>query len=183
MTTMFLVRHAHSVYTPDERERPLSDSGKKDAERVARVLEMEHVDHIYSSPYVRAIETVEPLAKERGIEIILEEDLRERLLAPGEVPNFAEAVRHVWEHPDENPFGGETNEEAGRRGKEVVERILALHSNESVVIGTHGNLLALMLQQYDDRYGHDFWKALDMPDVHKVSFESGRMTVEKLWVK
>jgi len=183
MTTIFLVRHAHSDYTPDERKRPLSASGKREAERVARVLEKERVDRIYSSPYVRAFETVEPLAKEKDVEIILEEDLRERLLAPGEVPDFAEAVRYVWEHPDENPFGGETNEEAGRRGKEVVDRILTLHSNESIVIGTHGNLLALILQQYDERYGHDFWKGLDMPDVHKVSFEDGRMTVEKLWWK
>ena len=37
MTCLFLVRHAHSVWTPDEM-RPLSQSGLEDARRVADIL-------------------------------------------------------------------------------------------------------------------------------------------------
>lgn len=34
-TNLYLVRHAHSVYTPDERNRPLSERGCLDAKKVS----------------------------------------------------------------------------------------------------------------------------------------------------
>ena len=37
MTTLYLVRHAHAVWTPEEN-RPLSDRGRQDALRVADLL-------------------------------------------------------------------------------------------------------------------------------------------------
>ncbi len=38
MTQIYFVRHAHSVYTPEERERPLSEKGRNDAQSVAELL-------------------------------------------------------------------------------------------------------------------------------------------------
>lgn len=38
MTNIYFVRHAHSTYTPDEMERPLSEKGYLDALRVTELL-------------------------------------------------------------------------------------------------------------------------------------------------
>ena len=63
---LFLVRHAHSDYGPDEM-RPLSESGHRAAQRVADLLEDRGVAMIVSSPYTRAVQTVQPLAGRLGL--------------------------------------------------------------------------------------------------------------------
>jgi broad specificity phosphatase PhoE len=85
-----LVRHAEAVAPSDprfeENDRPLAEAGRRDAERLADQLADEAVDAIYSSPYPRAMQTVEPLARRVGAEISLIDDLRERLLSRGACP-------------------------------------------------------------------------------------------------
>ena len=51
MTTIYFVRHAHSTYTKEERERPLSEKGQLDAENVTHLLKDRHIDVVISSPY------------------------------------------------------------------------------------------------------------------------------------
>ena len=51
MTTIYFVRHAHSTYTKEERERPLSEKGHCDAENVTHLLKDKHIDVVISSPY------------------------------------------------------------------------------------------------------------------------------------
>ena len=46
---MYLVRHAHAHWTPDE-DRPLSARGRRDAERVAGVLCAYPIIALYASP-------------------------------------------------------------------------------------------------------------------------------------
>ena len=75
MSCLYLVRHAHSVWTSDEM-RPLSQAGFDDARRVADILAPLRPGAIYSSPYRRAQQTVEPLAGALGMSIQVVEDLR-----------------------------------------------------------------------------------------------------------
>jgi len=99
-TNVYLVRHAHSVYTPDELTRPLSEKGLRDAKSILKKLELEEIDTFISSPYRRAIQTIEPLAKYNKAEIKLNETFQERKLAHGEVKDFTAAITKVWQEPD-----------------------------------------------------------------------------------
>ncbi len=67
LTNLYLVRHAHSIYTPDELERPLSERGFADAQTVTKLLKKENIEFVYSSPYKRAIQTIEGLANAKGL--------------------------------------------------------------------------------------------------------------------
>jgi 2,3-bisphosphoglycerate-dependent phosphoglycerate mutase len=44
ITNVFLVRHAHSVYTPDELHRPLSERGVREAKKVTEQLKSEGME-------------------------------------------------------------------------------------------------------------------------------------------
>ncbi|MBJ7988057.1 histidine phosphatase family protein, partial [Bacillus cereus] len=88
MTTIYFVRHAHSTYTKEERERPLSEKGWLDAQNITSLLKDEKIDVVISSPYERAIQTVEGIANANKLSIQLEEDLRERLLSKEPVQDF-----------------------------------------------------------------------------------------------
>lgn len=175
MTTIYLVRHAHSTYTPEERKRPLSDKGRKEAEKICEVLQSYPVDVIVSSPYQRAIETVSPLAERLHKKIDLIEEMRERTLMKGGANDFNQAIQAVWEDETFAWPGGESNRMARNRGVQAIEGILNRYQGQQVVVGTHGNIMALIMGAYDNSYGFQFWKSLSMPDVYALSFEGKRL--------
>ena len=99
MTRLFLVRHAHADWEPDEG-RPLSGRGRRDAVRVAELLAAADVAGIYSSPARRAMETVEPLAERVRLGPIPIHDLRERELPVQRAGEFEAVVRGSWLKPE-----------------------------------------------------------------------------------
>ena len=180
-STFYLVRHAHAGWTPDEN-RPLSARGRADAERVAGVLGGFPIAAIYSSPARRAWETVAPLATRLGLPIHVVPDLRERKLCDGTVDDFSAAVRATWADPSFAHPGGESNAAAQRRGVAVVRRLMERHPTGHVVLGTHGNLLALVLQHFDAGVDFAFWRSLTMPDVYALRVGvDGDASVRRLW--
>ncbi|MCQ6529639.1 MULTISPECIES: histidine phosphatase family protein [Bacillus] len=172
MTTIYFVRHAHSTYTKEERERPLSDKGHIDADNVIHLLKEEHIDVVISSPYKRAIQTVQGIANTYNLSIQLEEDLRERLLSKEPVTDFNDAIQKVWEDWTFAYEGGESNDVAQRRAVICMQSILKKYKGKNIVIGTHGNIMVLLMNYFDSKYGFQFWKTLHMPDVYKLTFDN-----------
>lgn len=78
---IYLVRHAKAgerrAWTGDDVARPLSRQGWKQAHAVSERLTAKGVSTIHSSPYVRCVQTVEPLAKLIGTEIRVDDRLAE----------------------------------------------------------------------------------------------------------
>lgn len=177
-TNIFFVRHAHSTYTPDELGRPLSERGFADAEQVAKILQNQNIDIVLSSPYNRAIQTIEGVSKE----ILIEEDFKERKLAEASVEDFDTAITRVWEEPNFSWEGGESNKSAQERGVKALLKVLSEHEGKNIVIGTHGNIMVLIMNYFNKEYGFDFWKALQMPDIYKLTFEGKELkTVIQIW--
>ncbi|HFJ9250365.1 histidine phosphatase family protein [Bacillus anthracis] len=181
MTTIYFVRHAHSTYTKEERERPLSEKGHCDAENVTSLLKDKHIDVVISSPYKRAIQTVQGIANTYHVSIEIEEDLRERLLSSEPVADFNDAIENVWEDWSFAYEGGESNDVAQRRAVICMQNILKKYEDKNIVIGTHGNIMVLLMNYFDSKYDFQFWKTLHMPDVYKLTFDNNRfISAEKI---
>ena len=182
MTTFYLVRHAHSKWEPNEY-RPLSIHGLEDTKRVADVLQNYPVRAIYSSPERRAFQTISPLAEQLGIQIEIETDLRERKLGDEVSEDFFGAVEATWRDPSFAHPGGESSIDAQNRGLAVLKRLQATHPNEAVILSTHGNLMALILQTFDPAIDFSFWKSLTMPDIYALSIsQTGVGRYHRLWM-
>lgn len=73
MATFYLVRHAksgsRSRWEDDDRARPLSKSGFKQAETLVTVFGPYAIAAVLSSPYVRCVQTVEPIARARRLAV------------------------------------------------------------------------------------------------------------------
>ena len=66
-TFIYMVRHGESPKTEGtERTRGLTQKGKLDAYQVANILQDEEIEVYVSSPYKRAILTIQELAKRSG---------------------------------------------------------------------------------------------------------------------
>jgi len=181
LSRLFLVRHAHADWEPDE-QRPLSAQGRRDAIRVAELLTPPRPAAIYTSPARRALETIAPLARGLGLRPIELPDLRERELPVQPPGDFAEAVGGSWREFGIPVTGGESNEAAQARGLRAIRFVLGRHVGEVAVVATHGNLLALVVNAFDAQYGHEFWRGLSFPDIYELRFQENRLaSLQRVW--
>lgn len=71
--TLWLVRHAaagsRSEWEGDDRLRPLTKKGWRQARAIAELLAPRGIERIVSSPYERCIQTVEPLGERCGAKV------------------------------------------------------------------------------------------------------------------
>jgi 8-oxo-(d)GTP phosphatase len=90
--TSVLLRHASAVdryrWQEDDRLRPLDARGRLQAEALVEILRPLGVSRVVSSPYVRCVETVQPLAD--ALEVPVEPDER---LAEGAGTGALELLR------------------------------------------------------------------------------------------
>ena len=80
---VYLVRHANAgnryEWTGLELERPLTRSGRRQADAIAQRLRTERVTRLLSSPYLRCRQTLEPLATALDLPIEITPELAEGL--------------------------------------------------------------------------------------------------------
>lgn len=71
MPAFYFIRHAkagsRSRWEQDDRLRPLSSGGFKQAEALVSILAPFPISAVFSSPYLRCVQTVEPLARVRRL--------------------------------------------------------------------------------------------------------------------
>jgi phosphohistidine phosphatase SixA len=78
---MLVIRHAsagdRSEWEGDDRLRPLDAQGLSQASGLAELVDGYEIGRVLSSPAVRCVQTVEPLAQARGLEIEVRDELVE----------------------------------------------------------------------------------------------------------
>lgn len=168
MGRVFFIRHAAVVLDP-RRPAPewlLSEDGLDAARRLACEPRLAEVGRIVSSPEPRALGTAAPLADARGLELTVDDDLRE--VERGSLPVLArrDYVALVGRYlGGEGVDGWEPAAEARARFAAAVDRHRANHDGDTAIV-THGLVLALHLGLDPAR-----WEALPLPAVVEASPE------------
>ncbi|KKK37091.1 phosphoglycerate mutase [Mesobacillus campisalis] len=180
MKTIYLIRHCEAQGQPPEAQ--LTEKGREQADQLAEFFSEMKIDRILSSPFQRAVDSVKPLAKQLGIEVELDRRLEERTLSSNNLENWLDALRRTFDDQDLKLEGGESSREAASRIVAVVEEVLLSESRESIIV-THGNLLSLLLRNYNPDFGFDQWQRLSNPDVFMLKHNGNRVSVIRLWEK
>ena len=164
--TYYFIRHAHFNYTPDEINRPLSDKGLESLAQLDFLAD-KPITAIYSSPYQRAIQTVEPLAQMLKIAIQTDKRLIERRLSSQAIADrdFEQCLMKLWSQPTFSLVSGESNQQAQQRALALLHELESKHRNEEIIISSHGNLICILLIAFDPSIDYNFWRNLSMPDV------------------
>ena len=97
MTTVYFVRHAEPNYdNHDDVSRELSPKGLQSSKNLVNSFAGIQIDTFYSSPYLRAIDTIKPLADSRGQTIHLIPDFRERKITDHWIEDFQVGSPSPW---------------------------------------------------------------------------------------
>ena len=182
MTVVYFIRHAEPDFSNhDDRTRGLSEKGMADRERVTAYLKDKKIDAVLSSPYLRAVQTVEHYAKGAGLEVILHEGFRERRITDRWIDDFADFCRKQWDdfaykYPD-----GENLYEVQTRNISALNEVLRRFCGKSIVIGTHGTSLATIINFYDSHYDFDDFNRLrpKMPYGIKMVFHGFNLVAKE----
>jgi probable phosphoglycerate mutase len=154
VTTVFLIRHGETAWNAEHRiqgrlDVPLSTTGIWQAGRLAERLASEAIDAIVSSDLARAWMTGAPLAAARGLQMVSEPRLRERVFGIFEGKTLDEiAVQHpeefaAWRARDVDwgMPGGESGTEFIGRVLEAMQQIALSYVGRTVAVVTHGGVL------------------------------------------
>jgi probable phosphoglycerate mutase len=161
-TDLLVVRHGESAPARPDEPAPLVDGhsdpelapeGREQAERLAERLSHEHIDAIYITTLRRTAETAAPLATRLGLTPIVEPDLREIYLGEWEGLAFRKyvnekhplAIRMFVEQRWDVIPGAESNESFAGRVQAGLERIIAAHPGQRVVVVVHGGVIGQIL--------------------------------------
>lgn len=188
-TYIYFVRHGIAPFSLEHERKggaSLSEQGKMDANRVAELLRIEEIDVIVSSSYFRAIETVSPLAELLQKDIIQYEELIERPIASlNYVVSDEELLIGIEKSFVDIDFcmpEGETTRYAQKRAIPIIMKLLSDYKGKKIAIGTHGNIMTIIMNYFNSKYGFEFWKQTTRPDIYKLEFEETELNlVERLW--
>jgi probable phosphoglycerate mutase len=157
-TDLLIVRHGESAPARPDAPAPtvdghsdpdLAPEGVRQAQRLAERLAHEQIDAIYVTTLRRTVQTAAPLAERLGLEPIVEPDLREVYL--GEWEGFAfrkyvserhpVAIRMFLEKRWDVIPGAESNDAFATRVRRGLDRIVAAHPGQRVVVVVHGGVI------------------------------------------
>jgi 2,3-bisphosphoglycerate-dependent phosphoglycerate mutase len=177
MTVVYFVRHAESDKSRgDERTRGLSARGIRDRELVTRYLADKEIQAAFSSPYRRAVETIDDFADKQGMTVRTVDGLREWDRCADPSVDFTEFCRRHWEDHEYRYADGESLRQVQMRNIAALENILGECEDKNVIIGTHGMALSTVISYYDPDFGYDAFEELlpRMPLIVRMVFDGKR---------
>lgn len=179
MTTIYFVRHCESVKTGSDQERGLTEAGQLQAQKLVGFFEAIPIDAIYSSPMQRAMDSVRPLAEQRGLPIY-EAAFQERCFQETDErispERLEELLKRSFQNDDYAQKGGESNQIARNRALVAIDQLLKTHPHHRVVVATHGLVLALVLEHYTGRPANEWLNTMGSPAIHQLTFDAGGKT-------
>ncbi len=175
-----LIRHCQAVSLAPQAA--LTEVGKKQAEELAIFLQQRAaVDHIVSSSYAWAQQSIKPFALQSGLRVNLDQRLIAHRLADRPVKEWQQAIRKSFEDLNFRLPGGESGRDVQARAWAALNATMKADHVLPVFV-THGNLISLLLNSLDSRFGYKQWESLSIPDVFQVEKpELGRWQFERIW--
>lgn len=176
MTTILLIRHAVNDFVKTGKlagwtpEVHLNDEGKAQAEALGKRLAHAPINRIYSSPLERTMETAQAIQQQHPhLQIEISAEIAEVRYGDWEGAEIAALNRRkmwqvVQEYPSRASFpNGETMRGVQMRAVNEIERIVAHHPQEMVVVVSHADLIKMVLAHYLGMHLDNFQRIVVSP--------------------
>ena len=171
LTRVVVVRHGQSegnvagVWTSARTGSPLTDLGLEQARGLGWRLVDVAASAVYASPLVRAQQTAAEIGEVLGLPVRTLEGVEEMHVGVHEGahddtigPVALDVFGRWWRDGDLSARfeGGETGHEIASRVRASLEKVVAEHPGETVVVVSHGGAMAVALTEMSDNLGAEF---------------------------
>ena len=184
MTKIYLLRHSQPFrkllgeYNSSDVEQVrneknvLSVYGEKLAREMSERKELQNIDVIYSSHYVRAMCTAKYIAENNNIKLNVDERLGERKFGVNDISelpsDFFEEQFRNWDYKLEK---GESANEVSKRMNEVLLEIINNNKDKTIAIVSHGTAISAMLKTWCNILLNEETKLIELYFNDKLVFD------------
>lgn len=160
-TVVYLIRHSEATPKSNLKNISIHDSkqiineknflsvsGEKRAEELSKQEELQNIDAVYSSNYVRALETAKYIALENNTIINVDDRLNERKIGDMGDMEWREFYRLQMKDFDFKLSGGESLNQTKKRMVEAMKNILMFETGNRVAVISHSTALTCLLSAW-----------------------------------
>ncbi len=177
MKKIIFIRHCKAEMGGIDKERKLDEDGIAQSKSLGEKLSHLLSDNVkvYSSPFVRAIQSIKTL-KELNNKINIESQsfLEEIDHGKSEELSKHEIIKKMWEDENFCIEGHDSQKkhfEGIKNDLDIIMKEFSTGSHDLVLV-THGNLLGMILKFYFKKsFGFEEWKKMSMPDLYILPFD------------
>lgn len=194
MTRLIVVRHGQTVWNLERKYQghsdiALTDKGLRQAAAVGARLADEKIDAVYASDLSRAFKTAECIAAKHSLTVRVVPALREIKFGDWEGLTYEQIsaqwpglLGKLWTTPDELQIpGGESFQQLKERAYAAIEKIVAAHPDQTVVVVAHGGTIGTILCAMLDIHLNHVWNIRqDNTAVNIIEYYEGRPTITLL---
>ena len=184
MKKIVFIRHGKAAMAGHDHERELDEDGIVQANSLKKKLIELGLNNtkVYSSPFKRAVQTIEPfLSEKNGNKAIISADLEEIHMPKDEKLSKHQIIEKMWEDELFKVGNGISHSEHFNKIKPFLDEVFNKfkNENEDIIMITHGVLIGIILKFFFDiEFGFNDWKKMTMPDIYMLSFDKDNNFIE-----
>ena len=181
---LYLIRHGKAAMEGSDRERILDEDGIIQASSLCKKIKSQFQNksvRLISSPFKRAIQTIENLSKDFHVNIEENSSLEEINIGKDENLSKHEIIEKMWENKNFKVVNGSSQSEHVEQIKVELNKILTdfYEKDYNLILVSHGNSIGIILKYFlNQKFTFDDWKNISMPDMYSISFDEKNTVIE-----
>ena len=181
---IILIRHGKASMAGVDSQRELDEDGIIQASSLNKKLV--HLGFtnatIYSSPFKRALQTIEPFINQnKGLTIDIRKELEEIHISKDSKLSKHEIIEKMWSDQDFKAGEGISQKDHFNMIENFLNDLFDKFKNENkdIIIITHGNLIGIILKFFFKiNFGFIEWKKMTMPDIYLLKFDKNNNFID-----
>jgi 2,3-bisphosphoglycerate-dependent phosphoglycerate mutase len=184
MKKIVFIRHGKAAMAGQDHERELDEDGIIQANSLKKKLIELGLKNtkVYSSPFKRAVQTIEPfLAEKKNNKAIVTPNLEEIHMPKDEKLSKHQIIEKMWEDELFKVGNGISHSEHFNKIKPFLDQVFNefKSENEDIIMITHGVLIGIILKFFFSiKFGFNDWKKMTMPDIYMLNFDKDNNFIE-----
>ena len=181
---LYLIRHGKASMEGADRERALDEDGIIQATSLCNKIRNQFKDkrlRLISSPFRRAVQTIEKLSEDFQADIEKNSSLEEIKIGKDENITKHQIIEKMWSDENFKVSNGSSQLEHVNQIKSELKKILKdFYENEyNLILVSHGNSIGIILKYFlNQMFTFEDWKNISMPDMYSVSFDENNKVTQ-----
>ena len=176
MKKIYFIRHGKAAMEGSDRERVLDEDGIIQATSLCKKIKDQFRGKkvkIISSPFKRAMQTIEKLSQDMAADIEKSQSLEEINIGKDQNLSKHQIIEKMWNDKNFKVENGASQSEHVDKIKDQMNEILDnFYKNDyNLILISHGNSIGIILKYFlNTNFTFNDWKKISMPDMYCLSF-------------